>query len=425
MSQTNNHRRSIWSWVFYDWANSAFATTVMAGFFPLFFKQYWSTGTDPVVSTFQLGMTVGVASVIIALLAPVLGSIADRGSAKKKFLFLFALLGIVMTGALYFVAQGHWVLAVILYAGAIIGFYGGNIFNDALMVGLVREEKLDRLSALGFSMGYLGGGLLFLVNVLMTLHPAWFGLPDAATAVRWSFVMVAIWWLLFSIPLFLFVPEPRLPRTQAGVQAIRAGLQQLSDTFRHIRRLRMVFLFLLAYWLYIDGVHTIILMAVDYGLSLGFTSDSLIVALLMVQFIGFPAALFFGWLGQRLGPKTGLYIGVAIYALVTLWAYFLSSVIEFYIMAGLIGLVQGGVQALSRSLYARLIPADKAGEFFGFYGMLGKFAAIIGPFLVGWTALLTGSSRLGILSLLILFVAGMVLLTRVNVAQGQQDARAL
>lgn len=418
-------RRVIWSWAAYDWANSAFATTIMAGFFPIFFKQYWSAGTDPTVSTFQLSQANGIASVLIALLAPVLGSIADRGSARKRFLFLFAMLGAVMSGGLYFVAQGEWQLAALLYVIAIVGFEGGNVFYDSLIVGLARGKELDRVSALGYSLGYLGGGLLFTVNVLMTLQPEWFGIPGKAAAVRISFLMVAGWWLLFSIPLWLWVPEPRQPRSESGLQMIRSGLRQLAVTFGKVRRLRVVFMFLLAYWLYIDGVHTTIIMAVDYGLSLGFDSENLITALLVVQFVGFPAALGFGWLGHRLGSKTGLYLALFVYAGVTVWAYFLSSIAEFYILAVLIGLVQGGVQALSRALYARIIPADKAGEFFGFYGMLGKFAAILGPFLVGWTGLLTGSSRLGILSLLVLFIAGLVFLVRVDVRRGESEAREL
>lgn len=417
--------KPVWSWALYDWANSAFATTVMAGFFPIFLKQYWSVGTDPTVSTFQLGMANGIASIVIAALAPVLGAIADRGSAKKKFLFFFAMLGIVMTGGLYFVAQGNWEIAILLYVLAVVGFEGSNVFYDSLIVGVASESKLDRVSALGYGLGYLGGGVLFALNVIMTLQPEWFGIPDSATAVRIAFMSVAIWWALFSIPILLFVKEPIAPSPARGLAAVRAGVRQLRATLSEIRRLRVVFIFLLAYWLYIDGVHTVITMAVDYGLSLGFSTDSLITALLMVQFIGFPAAIAFGFIGDRLGPKTGIYIAIAVYAGVTLWAHYLETEKQFYIMAGLIGLVQGGIQSLSRSLYARIIPADKSGEFFGFYGMLGKFAAILGPFLVGWTGLLTGSSRLGILSILVLFVLGALLLARVDVAQGRRDAQVL
>jgi UMF1 family MFS transporter len=402
-------RRTL-SWAFYDWANSAYATTVMAGFFPIFFKQYWSAGANVAQSTFYLGLANSLASVVVALFAPVLGAIADGASARKKFLLVFAALGVVMTGSLYFVERGDWATAVALYVMASLGFLGGNVFYDSLLVTVAPEHKRDMVSALGYALGYLGGGLLFAFNVWMTLQPATFGLADASAAVRVSFVCVAAWWAVFSIPVMLFVSDP--PRATEGSlgQVVQAGLRQFVDTFRHIRQLRTVALFLLAYWLYIDGVDTIVVMAVDYGMSLGFDSNSLIVALLITQFVGFPAAVVFGKLGERLGAKTGILVGIAIYIAVTVWAYSMDNVSEFYGLAVVVGLVQGGVQALSRSLYSRLIPADKAAEFFGFYNMLGKFAAVIGPVLVGWVGVVTGSPRVGVLSIIILFVVGGALL---------------
>lgn len=413
------------AWAFYDWANSAFATAVMAGFFPIFFKQYWSEGIKLTESSFWLGTANSLASLIIVVLAPLLGAIADRGGAKKRFLMFFAVFGIVMTGCLYFVERGDWALAVTLYALALIGFSGGNIFYDALMIVVAGERKLDIVSALGFGLGYLGGGLLFAFCVMMTLYPQWFGLADATSAVRISFVIVALWWAVFSVPVFLFVPEPRIPGRATGLAAVRAGLRQLRETFREIRRLRMVATFLVAYWLYIDGVDTIVRMAVDYGLALGFEADSLIIALLITQFVGFPAAIAFGWLGERLGARTGIFIAIGVYILITVWGYFMERTWEFYALAVTIGLVQGGIQSLSRSLYARIIPPEKSGEFFGFYNMLGKFAAVFGPILMGGVALVTGSTRLSILSLLVLFIAGALLLTRVDEAEGRHMARRL
>lgn len=418
-------RRRALSWAFYDWGNSAFATTVMAGFFPIFFKQYWSTGVADTESSFWLGLGNSMASLVIMVLAPLLGAIADRGGTKKRFLTFFALLGIVMTAGMYLVAQGHWGIALALYALAVIGFSGGNIFYDALIVTVAREEKLDFVSALGFALGYLGGGLLFAFNVLLTLYPATFGLPDASVAIRISFISVALWWAVFSLPILLFVPEPRPAAGKSGVTAMRAGIQQLRNTFKEVRRLRVVGTFLLAYWLYIDGVDTIVRMAVDYGLALGFDSNSLIVALLLTQFIGFPAAIAFGKLGERLGARTGIFIAIGVYMGITVWGYFISQPWEFYVLAATIGLVQGGVQSLSRSLYARIIPPAKSGEFFGFFNMLGKFAAVIGPVLMGWVALLTGSTRVSILSLLLLFGLGALLLTRVDEAEGRRMAREL
>jgi UMF1 family MFS transporter len=407
-------RRSVLAWAFYDWANSAFATTVMAGFFPVFFKQYWSVGADPTVSTFRLGLGNGLASLVIAVLAPLLGAMADRGGTRLRLLSLFTLLGVAGTVALYWVAKGDWPFAVVLYVIASLGFAGGIAFYDSLILDVAEEHELDLISAYGYALGYLGGGILFAINVAMTLKPALFGLADATEAVRVSFVTVGLWWLVFSIPVLLFVREQRPPTPLAPLAALRAGWSEIFRTLASLRQYRVVALFLLAYWLYIDGVNTVIKMAVDYGLALGFPATSLIVALLITQFVGFPAALAFGWLGKRLGPKTGIQIAIVVYFAVTVWAYWLDDMREFYAMAIVIGLVQGGVQSLSRSFYGRLVPRSKSGEFFGFFNMMGKFAAVIGPVLTGWVALLSGSSRLAILSLVVLFGAGGFLLHQVR-----------
>ncbi len=418
-------RKKVVSWALYDWANSAYATTVLAGFFPLFFKSYWSDGAPVTSSTFNLGAANSIASLVIVALAPILGAIADRGSAKKKFLFFFAVQGVVMTGSMSLVAAGNWPMAMALFVLATIGFSGSNIFYDALLVGVAPRDKIDFVSALGFSLGYLGGGLLFAVNVLMTVRPTWFGLSGPQQAVQISFVTVSVWWAVFSIPILLFVPEPKLPNPQRGWAAVAGGFRQLAKTFAEVRKLRTVFLFLIGYWLYIDGVDTIVRMAVDYGLSLGFQQNTLILALLITQGVGVPAAIAFGKVGERYGPKTGIFICLAVYLLLTVWATQLTEAREFYLLAIGVGLVQGGVQSLSRSYYSRLIPADKAGEFYGFYNMLGKFAAVIGPVLVGTVGLLTGSPRLSILSIAILFVGGAALLYFVDEKEGSRAARAL
>ena len=407
--------RPIFAWALYDWANSVFATTVIAGFFPVFFKQYWSAGTDAVTSTAQLGFANSIGSVFILIAAPVLGAVADGGGTRKRYLGVFTALGIAAAAGLWFIGEGEWSTAAVVYVLASIGFSGAIVFYDALIVAVSPAQRYDEVSAFGFSLGYIGGGLLFALNVAMTLSPGTFGLAGPAEAVRLSFVMVAAWWLVFSIPLFRHVPEPpRTGDTASAVAAFTAGLRSLAKTFREYRAHRMAGLFLVAYFFYIDGVHTIIRMAVDYGLSLGFPSESLIVALLITQFVGFPAALAFGLAARRVGPKPALYFGVAVYVAVTVYAYFMDSVVEFYVLAVVVGLVQGGVQAISRSLYARFVPAARSGEFFGFFNMLGRFAAIVGPSLVAVTGLLTGSSRLGILSVVVVLVVGMVLLTFVR-----------
>ena len=406
------------SWALYDWANSAFATTVLAGFFPAFFRQFWSLGEDPTQATLRLGLANGAAGFLMALLAPLLGAIADKGGHRKRFLVAWSLLGIAATTGLYFVGQGQWGAAVVLFTLGTLGFNGGVVFCDAMLLDVAEPAEYDRVSALGYAFGYLGGGLLFTVNVLMVVKPAWFGLANAAEAVQVSFLTVAAWWLVFMLPLALFVPEKRIPGRGPSLAAVREGFAELAETLRHVMGYRSLLAFLVAYWLYIDGVNTIIKMAIDYGMALGLDTKALLGALLLTQFVAFPAALLFGRLGERWGARRSVLLGLFVYTGVTVWAYFLDTTREFYLMAVVVGLVQGGVQSLSRSLFGRLVPAGKSAEFFGFYNMVGKFGTVLGPLLVGITAWLTGSPRGAILSVAVLFVAGGLLLWRVQV----QDA---
>ena len=415
MTTTQSSTRAIWAWAFYDWANSAFITTVMVVFFPIFFREYWAKGLPSEAITLHLGTANALASLSIMLLAPFLGTVADQGGVKKPMMAGFVTLGVCATLGLTVVGESQWQWAMFGFVLAVVGFLGANIFYDALLVDVAERPAFNRVSALGYGLGYLGGGLLFGLCVLLTLHPTWFGLPDATQAVRWAFGVTAVWWAVFSIPLWRWVRErtPAQAQRPALMPLLRLSGKQLLETFRHIRQLRVVWVFLLAYWFYIDGVDTVILMAVDYGKSLGFATANLITALLMTQFIAFPAALVFGWLGNRWGAKRGILLGLAGYVVITLMAVRMDSVSQFYVLALSVGLVQGGVQALSRSLYASLIPQDQAAEFFGFYNMLGKFAAVLGPLLVGWVGVLTGSPRLGLLAVLLLFGVGAWLLWKV------------
>ncbi len=409
--------RNTLSYALYDWANSAFATTVMAGFFPVFFKQFWSLGTDATLSTARLGFTNAIAGLLIALLAPILGAISDRGIHKKRFLLLFSLLGISFTCALFFVGKGNWQLAALIYVLGTVGFIGSNLFYDSLLVEVARPEQRGLVSSLAYSAGYLGGGLLFALNVAMTLNPLFFGLSGPTQAVQLSFLSVGLWWLVFSLPI-QFCHIEKEPPSRLHLALIADAFRQLTTTFREVRNYRTILYFLLAYWLYIDGVFTIIKMAVDYGLSLGFRSSALITALLITQFVGFPAAVLFGWLGNRIGAIRAIRSAILIYLCVTIYAAFMRTELEFYIMAATIGLVQGGVQALSRATFANMIPAEKSAEFFGFYNMVGKFAAIAGPVLVALTGLIahraglagTTATRLGISSISLMFIAGWLLL---------------
>jgi MFS transporter, UMF1 family len=403
--------RRVVAWAFYDWANSAFATTVMVVFFPLFFKQYLTAEQSAATSTFWLGITNGVSSLVLALTAPWLGTLADKSGAYVRLLMLFTLIGVVPTALLAWVAPGEWQWAALLFGIASVGFWGGLTFYDSMLVRVAPPGRLDSASGFGYALGYLGGALLLTVNVLMFGKPQWFGLPDAEAAVRVSFLSVAAWWLLFAIPLMRTRGiEPERSQRIGAAQAWRESVAELKSTLRQVQRYRPVLLFLLAYWMYIDGVNTIMKMAVDYGLALEFPADSLILGILIIQFIGFPATLVFGWLGDRVSPLLGIFVAIAVYAAVTLYAVVMTQVSEFYVMAVAIGCVQGAVQSMSRSYYGRLIPADRSGEFYGFYNMMGKFAAVLGPMLMGITALATGNPRTSIMSLVVLFAGGALLL---------------
>ncbi len=403
--------KSAWSWALYDWANSAFATTVMAGVFPIFFKSYWASNLSDAESTFAIGSVNSLVGLLIAFSAPVLGALADAGDSKRKFLFSFAFLGIIATGYLFFIPESSWKLAVVFYGIGVIGFSGGNIFYDSLLVTVSKEKERNRVSALGFSLGYLGGGILFLLNVAMFLYPNWFGLENQIEAVLWSFLSVAVWWLIFSLPIYLNVKEPIQNASKKQINTvIDDAFENLLNTAKSIKKFKSAVIFLLAYFLYMDGVDTIIRMATSYGSDIGLSATSMIQALLLTQFIGFPATLVFGYYADRFGYKYSLSFAIIVYIFVVLFSSQMDTALEFYIVASVIGLVQGGVQAISRSFFSTLIPENKAAEFFGFYNFIGKSSVFLGPFMVSGIALITGSPSYGILSLLILFIPGLILL---------------
>ena len=403
--------KSAWSWALYDWANSAFATTVMAGFFPIFFKSYWASDLSDAESTFAIGSINSLVGLLIAFSAPILGAFADAGDSKRKFLFSFIFLGVIATGYLFFIQESSWKLAVIFYGIGVIGFSGGNIFYDSLLVTVSKEKERNRVSALGFSLGYLGGGILFLLNVVMFLYPNWFGLEDQIEAVLWSFLLVAVWWFIFSLPIYLNVKEPRQNSNNKKINTIIAdAFGNLLNTARSIKKFKSAVIFLLAYFLYMDGVDTIIRMATSYGSDIGLSATSMIQALLLTQFIGFPATLVFGYYADKFGYKYSLSFAIIVYIIVVLFSSQMDTALEFYMVASVIGLVQGGVQAISRSFFSTLIPGNKAAEFFGFYNFIGKSSVFLGPFMVSGIALITGSPSYGILSLLILFIPGLILL---------------
>jgi MFS transporter, UMF1 family len=400
-------RASQWAWALTAWANHAFVTTVLVGLFPIFFDKYWAASLPGTTSTFFLGLTNSSASFIVMLLAPWLGALADRRGRKRRWFGVCTVIGALATACLAIIGAGQWPMALIVFGLASMGYFAGSSFQDALIVQVASSAESNRVSALGFALGYLGGGVLFLLNVLMVLYPQWFLLSSATAATRIAFLDVAFWWLLFTLPLFRYVAE-------APPTSELAGWRELWSTIRTVLRDRPVLNFLLAYWLYIDGIGTVQQMAVDFGVKLGFATATLIQALLLVQFVAFPFALLFGRLGDRMGAKRAIYVGLAVFTAVTVLAYFMREEWQFYLLAAIVGTVQGGVQALSRSYFARLIPPERAGEYFGFYNMLAKFAAVLGPLLMGVVAIATGNQRLSILALALFFILGAWLLSRVQ-----------
>jgi MFS transporter, UMF1 family len=410
--------KKIFSWALYDWANSVFFTTVMAGFFPVFFKLYWALGVKPSQSTEMLGWILAISGFLLAILSPTIGVISDKRRSKKKLLFVTMVIGVLLTVGLFFVKQGDYYTPSWLYGGALFFCSASCVFYDSLMVSVARKDQYDFVSSLGFSLGYLGGGILFAINVLMTLKPEIFGIPNMVTAVKWSFVMVGVWWFVFTLPLMKWVPEPETEVDNRGVvELTKVTLLELKQTLVEIFQNKNLFYFILAYWLYIDGVFTVMSMAVDFGMSLGLDSQDLIKALLITQFVGFPSAFLFGVLAKKVSNRNLILVCLLIYFVTIYFATQLQTAMHFYILAGVIGLSQGGVQALSRSLFAQLIPEEKAGEYFGFFNLLGKFAAVMGPALIAISARLTDDPRKPMLSLLILITLGAMLLLKVKKPQ--------
>jgi len=405
--------RRVIAWALYDWGNSAFALSVLAVLFPLFLGSYWSAGDEGAAVTSRLAWTTAGASFVVFLIAPVLGTVADTGGYRKRFLFLLAALGATSTAGLSLVGEGGWPWALLLFALGSIGYYSANVFYDALIVDVSPPYYYSLVSALGFSLGYFGGAALLGIHVWMLTSPATFGFETSVDVIRFAFVTVGVWWIVFLMPVVLTVQESS-PAAVPGVGSVRAAYRALVATFRQVRQYRNVFLFLLGYLLYIGGVFTVIFMAVNFGQRLGFSQTDLVMALLVTNFVGFPATLAYGSLGHRLGPKTAIYIGLAVYILVACWAVFLDDVREFYVMAIVVGMVQGGVQGMSRSLFAGLIPADQSGEFFGFYNILTKLAHVVGPSLVGIGAMLSDDPKFILITLVPLFVLGALMLTRVQ-----------
>jgi len=407
----------------YDWANSAFATTIMAALLPPYFSSVAAAGLPASRATSIWGYSASLAMIAVALLGPVLGAVADYTGTKKRFLFGFLAPAIIFTALLVFVGEGDWLWAVILYILASIGNEAANIFYDSLLPHVARADEIDQVSTRGYAMGYLGGGILLAINLLWYMKPHWFGFADSGAAVRASVLSVAVWWAVFSTPLFRRVPEPpaasRAPKTP-----LREAFARLKRTFREIRHYRQLFLFLVAFWLYADGIGTIIKMATIYGAEIGIGTADLAGALLLTQVVGVPFSLLFGRLARRLGTKRSIYLALVIYTLICIAGYFMSKAWHFWVLAGMVGTVQGGSQALSRSLFGAMCPRSRSAEFFGFFDISSKFAGVAGPLLFAVAGTLGGGGRVGIVSLILFFAAGALLLSRVDEGEGLAVAEA-
>ena len=429
------HKRAIWSWTMYDWANSAFITTIGSAVMPTFFGAVAAVGLSQIQqsrATQVWGLTTAIAAAIVAALAVILGPIADYTASKKRFLGVFAGLGIAASLLMVNVGRGDWVLAILLYIVGRIGFSGANVFYDSLLPHVAREDEMDQVSSRGYALGYLGGGILLAINVVMIRFAPegelW-GVPWAEWMPRFSFLSVGVWWLVFSIPLFRNVAEPPgAARGGASVSPVQAGFQRLDHTFRDLGRYKQLLIFLLAFWLYNDGISTIIDMATIYGqevFSAQGISDAtihLIAALLITQFVGVPFAYLFGWIAKQLGTKLSICVALGWYVLICIGGFFMSRIWHFYALAVAVAFVQGGAQALSRSLYGAMIPKAKTAEFYGFANIVGKFSAILGPVLFAVIGRMFGQSRYSIISLIVFFVVGMILLTRVDEQEGMRVA---
>lgn len=414
------------AWAWYDWANSVYFTTVITAVFPTFYATYAAGGLGlspaEVTARFSLITTISVAAIAIA--APILGAIADHSGIKKRLLAAFMVIGVSSCAAMATIGQGDLALASALFFIGNIGVSGSLVFYDSLLPHVAPARETDRVSSAGYAMGYFSGGVMLLINLAWILSPATFGFADSAAATKAAFVAVAIWWAVFSIPLFRNVPEPQAGGEQHGGSVIGAAFGRLGQTFREIRKYRHAFLLFIAMLLYQDGIQTVIRMSSVYGAEVGIDTNLQIAAFVMVQFVGIPFAFLFGALGKRIGTKKCIFIAIGVYIVAAGLAYFMTSVVHFFLLAFLVAMVLGGSQALSRALFARLIPQDRTSEFFGFFAVSERFATIMGPVLFYISATLTGSSRTAILGIVALFIAGAFVLSLVDEEEGTRAARA-
>ena len=421
LSRVGLRTREQRAWAWYDWANSVYFTTVITAVFPSFYATYAAKGLDPAQATARFGLITTASVLVVAIVSPILGALADYSGVKKRFLAIFMSIGVTACAMMVLIGEGDIVLASILFFVGNIGVSGSTVFYDSLLPHVAAARDTDRVSSAGYAMGYFSGGVLLLINLWWILSPATFGFADSVSAIRASFVSVASWWTVFSIPLFMRVPEPPAIKPDGGF-AIGAAFTRLGQTLRDIRHYRHAFLLFIAMLLYQDGIQTVIRMSSVYGAEVGIDQNAQIAAFVMVQFVGIPFAFLFGALGTRIGTKRCIFLAIGVYIAATTLAYFMTSVIHFFLLAFLVATVLGGSQALSRALFARMIPQERSSEFFGFYAVSERFATIFGPALFTMSVMLTGNSRAAILAIIGLFIAGAFVLSKVDEAEGMRAA---
>ena len=417
-------RPELRAWAMYDWANSGFQSTVITAVFPPFFASVAAAGLPANVATARFAWATTIAVTLTALVGPVLGAIADYRAIKKRLLAICMSIGVIATSLMTTIDRGEWQYAAVIFIIANVAVATSFVFYDSLLPHITAPHEIDRVSTAGYATGYIGGGILLVINLAWILAPATFGLPDTVAAIKLSFASVAVWWLLFSIPLLCRVPEPPpTPDVSRGHRnTVALAFIHVWETFRELRGYRQAFLMLVAFLLYNDGIQTMIRMASIYGAEVGIDQNAQIAAFVVVQFVGVPCSFLFGALAGRIGAKAAIYLALAVYVGISVLAYFMTSTWHFFALAFLVGTVQGGSQALSRSLFARMIPKQKSSEYFGFFSVFEKFAGIAGPAMFAASVTLFDSSRAAILSIIIFFVLGGLVLTRVDVAKGEAQA---
>ena len=370
--------------------------------------RYWASNIDSVVSAQYLSWTLVISNVTLLFTAPLIGAITDISKTTKKLFISMVLISIICVALLYTLEAGSWLYALVFFGIANYFFSASNVLYDKILVQIASPDLFSKISGYGFAWGYFGGGLLFLVNALMSLYPQLFGLESQAEAIKWSFVTVSVWWSIFLIPLAITYKDKTTKVVKNNL--FLSSFKNIFTTLKSISKYRNAFIFLLAFFLFIDGVHTVMALASTFALNLGLDSSSVIIALLLVQFIAFPSTLMWSYVGEKYSDKFVINFSIFIYIAIIIFTFFLTNATQFYVLAALVGFVQGGIQGSSRGLFAKLIPAEKAGEFFGIFNTFGKAGAFIGPALVGIFLVAFNNVRISLLPILILFILGLLVL---------------